>query len=176
MRVFKCDVTKLSFFWKPNLFLYLLCNEIEKGFKTWFFCNIGSWNLHSKQLNCFDVRNLQAVMNKSCDVSYGNLWRNVHPSNRPFLLSYWSLKNDLMWKLGLVSNISVTENDLHNIFAFLNFCFSVIWSKNQPMPKKLCFPDLFKFWPKFNKTWLQHSKSITNIDIQVQNAFLLQPT
>ena len=39
---------------------FALCNEIEKG-------------LHSKQLNCFDVRNIQAVMNKSDDVTYGNL-------------------------------------------------------------------------------------------------------
>ena len=37
------------------------------------------------------------------------------------------------------------------------------------------FPDFFKFWPKFNKTGPPYSESIKKVDIQVQNAFLLQP-
>ena len=41
--------------------------------------------------------------------------------------------------------------------------------------KSCDFPYFFKFWPKFNKTGFQYSKSIPKIDIYVQNAFLLQP-
>ena len=37
------------------------------------------------------------------------------------------------------------------------------------------FSDFFKFRPKFNETGLKYSKSIKKVDIQVQNAFLLQP-
>ena len=156
-----CNAHRSKLFLDTKSF-FALCNKIEK-------------RLHSEQLNCFDVRNIQAVMNKSDDVTYGNLWRNVEPSNRPFLLRQWRLKNNLMWKLGLVSNISRTENDLHNIFAFLDFCFSAIWSKNQPMLEKQWFFCFFRFRPKFNETGLQYSKSIKKVDIQVQNAFLLQP-
>ena len=92
-------------------------------------------------------------MNKSCDITYRNLWHNVQPSNRPFLVSHWRLKNNLMWKLVLVSNISRTENDLHNISAFLNFFFSAIWSKNQPMPKKQQFSWFFQILAKIQYNW-----------------------
>ena len=71
MRVFKCNIMnieEIKLFLDTKPFLYLLCNEIEKGLTPWFVCYIGSCGLHSKQLNCFDVRNLQAIMNKWCDI------------------------------------------------------------------------------------------------------------
>ena len=135
---------KLSFFWTPNHFSYLLCNEIGRGLTPWFVCYIGSRGLHSnRQLKCFDVRNLQAITSKSCEIRYRNLWHNIQPSNRPFLVSHWRLKNNLIWKMGLVLNNSRTKHDLHNIFAILNFCFSAIWITNQPMSKKQLFSSFF---------------------------------
>ena len=125
-------------------FVKKLVNVVTKSCKkqlkcTWF-CWKKSWGFlsvtYSEQLNCFNVRNLQAVMNKSCNIMDWNLWHNVQPLNRSFLVSHCRLKNNSIWKLGLVSNISKTENNLHNIFVFLNFCFSAIWSTNQPMPKR----------------------------------------
>ena len=45
MRVFKCDVTyieEIKLFLDTKPFLYLLCNEIEIGFTSWFFYYIYS--------------------------------------------------------------------------------------------------------------------------------------
>ena len=108
-------------------------------------------------------------MNKSYNVTYRNLWRNVQSSKRPFLVSHWRLKNNLIWKVVLVSNISRTESDLYNIFAFLSFCFSAIWWTDQPMSKKQWFPWFFQIlakiqwkWSsvlwKYQESWLSSSK------------------
>ena len=92
-------------------------------------------------------------MNKSYNITYRNLWRNVQSSKRPFLVSHWRLKNNLIWKVVLVSNISRTESDLYNIFAFLSFCFSAIWWTDQPMPKKQWFPWFFQILAKIQWKW-----------------------